>query len=94
MLEAKNDNKDKNDIDINENTSGTVGFDPKTGRVYYVDDPEKKVKEEDMPTKDELEKLKADLEQNTQEIKDLLKTVGIDDLSDLEALKNLGNEDK
>lgn len=94
MLEAKNDNKDKNDIDINENTSGTVGFDPKTGRVYYVDDPEKKVKEEDMPTKEELEKLKADLEQNTQEIKDLLKTVGIDDLSDLEALKNLGNEDK
>ena len=34
MLEAKNDNNDRNDIDINDNTSGTVGFDPKTGKVY------------------------------------------------------------
>ena len=41
MLEAKNDNKDRNDIDIKDNTAGTVGFDPKTGRVFYVDEPQK-----------------------------------------------------
>lgn len=38
MLEVKNDNKDRDDIDIVDNTSGTVGFDPKTGRVYIIDD--------------------------------------------------------
>ena len=95
MLESKNDNKDRNDIDIDDNTSGTVGFDPKTGKVFYVDEPkEKEEREEDI--EEEAEILKDELNKSTEEIKDLLKSVGIDDPTDIKSLKKLAeaeNED-
>lgn len=95
MLEAKNDNKDRNDIDIADNTSGTVGFDPKTGKVYYVDEP-KKVEETEADSLVELENLSNQLSETSDKIMDLLKEAGIEDPTDLEAIKKLadmGNED-
>lgn len=79
MLEEKNTNKNSN----------KVGFDPETGRVYYIDAPEKEVKKEDMPTEKELESLKADIDSTTDKINDLLKKAGIEDPTDLEAIKKL-----
>lgn len=90
MLEAKNDNKDRDDIDIVDNTSGTVGFDPKTGKVYFVDEP----KAEKSKAVEEIDDLTAQLDKASDEIADLLKSVGIDDLTDMDALKKLAeNED-
>ncbi len=88
MLEAKNDNKDRNDIDIKDNTAGTVGFDPKTGRVFYVDEPQK------APTPkpsldDEMGDLAKELNESTDAIMDLLKEAGIENPTDMEALKKL-----
>ena len=96
MLEAKNDNKDRNDIDINDNTSGTVGFDPKTGKVYYVDEPKKdKVEvEKEESLEDEMADLSAKLSESTDAIIDLLKEAGIEDPSDMEALKKLVEAEK
>lgn len=94
MLEAKNDNKDRNDIDITDNTSGTVGFDPKTGKVYYVDEPKKEESGADSAI--ELENLSDQLSETSDKIIDLLKEAGIEDPTDLEAIKKLaemGNED-
>lgn len=94
MLEAKNDNKDRNDIDITDNTSGTVGFDPKTGKVYYVDEPKKEESGADSAI--ELENLSDQLSETSDKIMDLLKEAGIEDPTDLEAIKKLaemGNED-
>ncbi len=96
MLEAKNDNKDRNDIDINDNTSGTVGFDPKTGKVYYVDEPKKdkvEVEQED-DIEDEMADLSAKLSESTDAIIDLLKEAGIEDPTDMEALKKLAEAEK
>lgn len=94
MLESKNDNKDRNDLDINDNTSGTVGFDPKTGKVYYVDEP-KKVKENKADKElEEMANLEKELNESTEKIKDLLKGVGIDDIEDLDALKKLAEDEK
>lgn len=93
MLEAKNDNKDRNDIDINDNTSGTVGFDPKTGKVYYVDEP-KKVKTPEISTGNEIENLSEKLNESTDAIIDLLKSAGIEDPTDLEAIKKLAEDEK
>ena len=96
MLESKNNNKDRNDIDIDDNTSGTVGFDPKTGKVFYVDKPKDREESEEENIEEEAEILKDELNKSTEEIKDLLKSVGIDDPTDLEALKKLAeaeNED-
>lgn len=96
MLEAKNDNKDRNDIDINDNTSGTVGFDPKTGKVYYVDEPKKakaEVEKED-DIEDEMADLSAKLSESTDAIIDLLKEAGIEDPTDMEALKKLVEAEK
>lgn len=96
MLEAKNDNKDRNDIDINDNTSGTVGFDPKTGKVYYVDEPKKakaEVEQED-DIEDEMADLSAKLSESTDAIIDLLKEAGIEDPTDMEALKKLVEAEK
>ena len=95
MLEAKNDNKDRNDIDIADNTSGTVGFDPKTGKVYYVDEP-KKAEKTEADSLVELENLSKQLSETSDKIMDLLKEAGIEDPTDLEAIKKLadmGNED-
>ena len=90
MLEAKNDNKDRDDIDIDDNTSGTVGFDPKTGKVFFVDEP----KVEKSKAEEEIDDLTAQLDKASDEIADLLKSVGIDDLTDMDALKKLAeNED-
>lgn len=96
MLEAKNDNKDRNDIDINDNTSGTVGFDPKTGKVYYVDEPKKdKVEvEKEESLEDEMADLSAKLSESTDAIIDLLKEAGIEDPTDMEALKKLAEAEK
>ncbi|WP_311492712.1 hypothetical protein [uncultured Anaerococcus sp.] len=92
MLEAKNDNKDRNDIDIKDNTSGTVGFDPKTGRVFYVDEPKK-----EEPTEVNLDKELAEitdkLSESTDSLIGLLKEAGIEDPTDLDAIKKLA-EDK
>ena len=94
MLESKNDNKDRNDLDINDNTAGTVGFDPKTGKVFYVDEP-KKVKEKKVKKElDEMANLEKELNESTEKIKDLLKEVGIDDIEDLDALKKLAEDEK
>lgn len=96
MLESKNDNKDRNDIDIDDNTSGTVGFDPKTGKVFYVDEPKEKEESEEENIEEEAEALKDELNKSTEEIKDLLKSVGIDDPTDIKSLKKLAeaeNED-
>lgn len=93
MLEAKNDNKDRNDIDINDNTSGTVGFDPKTGKVYYVDEP-KKEKPKEVNLDNEMENLSEKLNESTDAIIDLLKSAGIDDPTDLEAIKKLAEDEK
>lgn len=93
MLEAKNDNKDRNDIDINDNTSGTVGFDPKTGKVYYVDEP-KKEKPKEVNLDNEMENLSEKLNESTDAIIDLLKSAGIDNPTDLEAIKKLAEDEK
>lgn len=93
MLEAKNDNKDRNDIDINDNTSGTVGFDPKTGKVYYVDEL-KKEKSKQVNFDNEMENLSEKLNESTDAIIDLLKSAGIDDPTDLEAIKKLVEDEK
>ena len=93
MLEAKNDNKDRNDIDINDNTSGTVGFDPKTGKVYYVDEP-KKEKSKEFNFDNEMENLSEKLNESTDAIIDLLKSAGIEDPTDLEAIKKLAEDEK
>lgn len=95
MLEAKNDNTDRNDLDINDNTSGTVGFDPKTGKVFYVDEPKKKRVEVEDPEEVQIKNLQAELDESTAAIEDLLKEVGIDDITDMEAIKKLAeNENK
>ena len=94
MLEAKNDNKDRNDIDINDNTSGTVGFDPKTGKVYYVDEPKKAKVEKEESLEDEMADLSAKLSESTDAIIDLLKEAGIEDPTDMEALKKLAEAEK
>lgn len=91
MLEAKNDNKDRNDIDIADNTAGTVGFDPKTGKVFYVDEP-KKAPVSDL--RSEEMKIADELTDTTDAIIDLLKEAGIEDPTDLEALRKLAEEDK
>ena len=39
MLEAKNDNKDRNDIDITDNTSGTVGL-----SLIHISEPTRQVR--------------------------------------------------
>ena len=92
MLEAKNDNKDRDDIDIKDNTSGTVGFDPKTGRVLYVDEPKKQ-----KPVEESFDEGIADITQKLSESTDaligLLKEAGIEDPTDLDAIKKLA-EDK
>lgn len=93
MLEAKNDNKDRNDIDINDNTSGTVGFDPKTGKVYYVDEP-KKEKSKEVNLDNEMENLSEKLNESTDAIINLLKSAGIEDPTDLEAIKKLAEDEK
>lgn len=93
MLEAKNDNKDRNDIDINDNTSGTVGFDPKTGKVYYVDEP-KKEKPKEVNLDNEMENLSEKLNESTDAIINLLKSAGIEDPTDLEAIKKLAEDEK
>lgn len=94
MLEAKNDNTDRNDLDINDNTSGTVGFDPKTGKVFYVDEPNKKKVEVEDPEEVQLKKLQAELDESTAAIEDLLKEAGIDDITDMDALKKLAEDEK
>lgn len=95
MLEAKNDNTDRNDLDINDNTSGTVGFDPKTGKVFYVDEPKKKRVEVEDPEEVQIKNLQSELDESTAAIEDLLKEVGIDDITDMEAIKKLAeNENK
>lgn len=83
MLEAKNDNKDRNDIDIKDNTSGTVGFDPKTGRVYYINEPKKEVNMEDL-SENQLDSLIAEIEQNTAEMNKLIEAAKSGDYSALE----------
>ncbi|WP_276886157.1 hypothetical protein [Anaerococcus lactolyticus] len=88
MLEAKNDNKDRNDIDIKDNTAGTVGFDPKTGRVFYVDEP-KKPKTPQPSLDDEMGDLAKELNESTDAIMELLKEAGIENPTDMEALKKL-----
>lgn len=88
MLEAKNDNKDRNDIDIKDNTAGTVGFDPKTGRVFYVDEP-KKPKAPQPSLDDEMGDLAKELNESTDAIMELLKEAGIENPTDMEALKKL-----
>ena len=85
MLEAKNDNKDRNDIDIKDNTAGTVGFDPKTGRVFYVDEPQKAPTPK--PSLDD--EMGEELNESTDAIMDLLKEAGIENPTDMEALKKL-----
>ena len=92
MLEAKNDNKDRNDIDIKDNTSGTVGFDPKTGRVFYVDEP-KKEEHTEVNLDKELAEITDKLSESTDSLIGLLKEVGIEDPTDLDAIKKLA-EDK
>lgn len=94
MLEAKNDNKDRNDIDINDNTSGTVGFDPKTGKVYYVDEPKKEKASEEESQESEMADLESQLNESTDAIVALLKEAGIDDINDMEALKKLAEKEK
>lgn len=94
MLESRNDNKDRNDIDINDNTSGTVGFDPKTGKVYYVDEPKKSKKREEEDLEREAMDLESELNESTEAIKALLKEVGIDNIEDLDALKKLAEDEK
>lgn len=94
MLETKNDNKDRNDLDLSDNTAGTVGFDPKTGKVFYVDEPKKEKVEVEDPEEVELARLKSQLEESTAAIEDLLKEVGIDDITDMEALKKLVEKEK
>ena len=94
MLESKNDNTDRNDIDIDDNTSGTVGFDPKTGKVFYVDEPKKEKVQVEDSEEVELDSLKSQLEESTAAIEDLLKEAGIDDITDMEALKKLVEKEK
>ncbi len=94
MLEAKNDNTDRNDIDINDNTSGTVGFDPKTGKVFYVDEPKKQKIEVEDPIDKEARDLQSELDESTDAIKALLKEAGIDDIEDMDALKKLAEKEK
>ena len=94
MLESRNDNKDRNDIDINDNTWGTVGLDPKTGKVYYVDEPKKSKKREEEDLKREAMDLESELNESTEAIKALLKEVGIDNIEDLDALKKLAEDEK
>lgn len=94
MLEAKNDNKDRNDIDIADNTAGTVGFDPKTGKVFYVDEPKKASVNEPISEEEEFKAISEELSQTTDAIIDLLKEAGIEDPTDLEAIRKLAEEDK
>lgn len=94
MLEAKNDNKDRNDIDIADNTAGTVGFDPKTGKVFYVDEPKKAPVNEPISDEEESKAIAEELSQTTDAIIDLLKEAGIEDPTDLEAIRKLAEEDK
>ncbi|MBP2016521.1 hypothetical protein [Anaerococcus degeneri] len=94
MLEAKNDNKDRNDIDIADNTAGTVGFDPKTGKVFYVDEPKKAPVNEPISGEEESKAIAEELFQTTDAIIDLLKEAGIEDPTDLEAIRKLAEEDK
>ena len=93
MLESKNDNKDRNDIDINDNTSGTVGFDPKTGKVYYVDEP-KKEEEEEANLDMEMAEITEKLTKSNDAIINLLKEAGIEDPTDLDAIKKLVEDEK
>ena len=93
MLESKNDNKDRNDIDINDNTSGTVGFDPKTGKVYYVDEPKKEEKVEANLDR-EMAEITEKLTKSNDAIINLLKEAGIEDPTDLDAIKKLAEDEK
>lgn len=93
MLESKNDNKDRNDIDINDNTSGTVGFDPKTGKVYYVDEP-KKEEEPEANLDMEMAEITEKLTKSNDAIINLLKEAGIEDPTDLDAIKKLAEDEK
>ena len=93
MLESKNDNKDRNDIDINHNTSGTVGFDPKTGKVYYVDEP-KKEEEAEANLDMEMAEITEKLTKSNDAIINLLKEAGIEDPTDLDAIKKLAEDEK
>lgn len=93
MLESKNDNKDRNDIDINDNTSGTVGFDPKTGKVYYVDEP-KKEEEPEANLDMEMAEITEKLTKSNDAIINLLKEAGIEDPTDLDAIKKLVEDEK
>lgn len=94
MLEAKNDNKDRNDIDIEDNTAGTVGFDPKTGKVFYVDEPKKAQTDEEIDAEHELRAIAGELNDTADAIIDLLKEAGIEDPTDLDAIRKLAEEDK
>lgn len=94
MLEAKNDNKDRNDIDIEDNTAGTVGFDPKTGKVFYVDEPKKAQASEEIGAEHELRAIAGELNDTADAIIDLLKEAGIEDPTDLDAIRKLAEEDK
>lgn len=94
MLEAKNDNKDRNNIDIADNTAGTVGFDPKTGKVFYVDEPKKAPANEPIGDEEESKAIAEELSETTDAIIDLLKEAGIEDPTDLEAIRKLAEEDK
>ena len=93
MLEAKNDNKDRNDIDIEDNTAGTVGFDPKTGKVFYVDEPKKAPVIEEIGEEKELDDITGQLSEKTDALIDLLKKAGIEDPTDLDAIRKLAEED-
>lgn len=93
MLESKNDNKDRNDIDINDNTSGTVGFDPKTGKVYYVDEP-KKEEEPEANLDMEMAEITEKLTKSNDAIINLLKEAGIEAPTDLDAIKKLAEDEK
>lgn len=94
MLEAKNDNTDRNDIDVSDNTSGTVGFDPKTGKVFYVDEPKKEKASQEESQESEMADLESQLNESTDAIMALLKEVGIEDVTDMDALKKLAENEK
>ena len=83
-LEEKRDNKGKN--------GRPISFSTGDGQDFYIDLPESIPGQEDMATDDSAEVSAKDLSnklnKTTNEIKDLLKSVGIDDVS------KILNEDK
>ena len=76
------------------NTAGTVGFDPKTGKVFYVDEPKKAPANEPIGDEEESKAIAEELSETTDAIIDLLKEAGIEDPTDLEAIRKLAEEDK